>query len=41
MLTQLHPDFTGLPGIKPVLYENKKFSGADSQELIINSPEYP
>ena len=41
MLTQLDPDFTGLPSIKAVLYENKKFSRADSQELIINSPEYP
>ena len=26
MLTQLDPDFTGLPGIKPVLYEKEKFS---------------
>ena len=35
MLTQLDPDFTGLPGIKPVLNENEKFSRTDSQQLII------
>ena len=35
MLTQLDPDFTGLPGIKPVLYEKEKFSRTDSQMLII------
>ena len=28
-------DFTGLPGIKPVLHENERFSRTDRQQLII------